>query len=74
MEKQYFVHESSYVDDNVTIGKGTKIWHFCHVQKGAVLGENCSLGQNALILPSLFIVRRQSCVADLSEPPHPLDP
>lgn len=41
-----FVHESSYVDDDVTIGKNTKIWHFCHVQKGAVIGENCSLGQN----------------------------
>ena len=42
----YFIHDSSYVDDNVTIGKGTKIWHFCHVQSGAVIGENCSLGQN----------------------------
>lgn len=45
-EKNYFVHESSYVDDNVQIGEGTKIWHFCHVQKGAVIGKNCSLGQN----------------------------
>lgn len=43
---EYFVHESSYVDDNVSIGKGTKIWHFCHVQTGAALGEKCSLGQN----------------------------
>ena len=43
---EFFVHESSYIDDNVQIGKGTKIWHFCHVQKGAVIGENCSLGQN----------------------------
>lgn len=42
----YFVHESSYVDDGVTIGKGTKIWHFCHIQKGARIGENCSMGQN----------------------------
>jgi len=45
----YFVHESSYVDDGVTIGDGTKIWHFCHVQKGATIGENCSLGQNVNI-------------------------
>ena len=44
--KSYFVHESSYVDDDVQIGEGTKIWHFCHVQKGAVIGRNCSLGQN----------------------------
>ena len=55
MEKQFFVHESSYVDDNVTIGKGTKIWHFCHVQKGAVLGENCSLGQNVNVANNVKI-------------------
>ncbi len=47
--KEYFVHESSYVDDNVTIGKGSKIWHFCHVQTGVVMGEKCSLGQNVNI-------------------------
>lgn len=45
----YFVHESSYVDDGVKIGKGTKVWHFCHLQKGSELGENCSLGQNVNI-------------------------
>lgn len=44
--KEYFVHESSYIDDDVTIGRGTKIWCFCHVQLGAHIGENCSLGQN----------------------------
>lgn len=42
----YFVHESSYIDDNVRIGDGTKIWHFCHVQGGAQIGESCNLGQN----------------------------
>ncbi len=42
----YFVHESSYIDEDVTIGEGTKIWHFCHIQRGAVIGRNCSLGQN----------------------------
>ena len=45
----FFVHESSYIDDNVQIGKDTKIWHFCHVQSGAVIGEKCSLGQNVNI-------------------------
>jgi hypothetical protein len=44
--KKYFVHPSSYIDDNVTIGDGTKIWHFCHVQSGASIGCDCSLGQN----------------------------
>ena len=42
----YFVHESSYIDENVKIGEGTKIWHFCHVQSGAEIGSGCVLGQN----------------------------
>lgn len=42
----YFVHESSYVDDDVKIGKGTKIWHFCHIQSHSEIGERCSFGQN----------------------------
>lgn len=45
-KKEYFVHASSYIDENVHIGKNTKIWHFCHIQSGAEIGENCSLGQN----------------------------
>ena len=44
--KAYFVHPSSFIDDGVTIGTGTKIWHFCHIQTGAVIGEKCSFGQN----------------------------
>lgn len=47
--KSFFVHESSYVDDGAVIGEGTKVWHFCHVQSGAVIGKNCSLGQNVNI-------------------------
>lgn len=47
--KNYFVHESSYIDDDVVIGRGTNIWHFCHVQSGARIGENCSFGQNVNI-------------------------
>ena len=47
--EDFFVHESSFIDDNVLIGKGTKIWHFCHVQSGAVIGERCSMGQNVNI-------------------------
>ena len=48
-ERNYFVHESSYVDENVAIGKGTKIWHFSHVQSGVEIGEGCSIGQNVNI-------------------------
>lgn len=47
--KNYFVHESSYIDDDVQIGEGTKIWHFCHVQSGARIGKYCSFGQNVNI-------------------------
>ena len=47
----FFVHESSYVDDGAVIGKGTKIWHFSHVMGGAVIGERCNLGQNVVVMP-----------------------
>ncbi|HEY4649491.1 MAG TPA: acyltransferase [Gemmatimonadales bacterium] len=50
-EREYFVHESSYVDDGAIIGAGTKIWHFCHVMPGAVIGERCNLGQNVVVMP-----------------------
>jgi UDP-2-acetamido-3-amino-2,3-dideoxy-glucuronate N-acetyltransferase len=46
---KYFCHESSYIDENTQIGEGTKIWHFCHVQSGSVIGRNCSLGQNVYV-------------------------
>tara|TARA_Y100001970_G_scaffold232159_1_gene288830 strand:+ start:2321 stop:2899 length:579 start_codon:yes stop_codon:yes gene_type:complete len=47
--KNYYVHESSYIDDNIEIGSGTKIWHFTHVQSGAAIGKNCTIGQNVNI-------------------------
>lgn len=51
----YFVHESSYVDADVKIGEGTKIWHFCHIQKGARIGKNCSFGQNVNISNNVIV-------------------
>ena len=54
-EKNYFVHESSYVDDNVEIGEGTKIWHFSHIQSGAKIGKNCSLGQNVNVANNVIV-------------------
>jgi UDP-2-acetamido-3-amino-2,3-dideoxy-glucuronate N-acetyltransferase len=42
----YFIHDSAYVDKNVTIGVGTKIWHFSHVQSGSQIGKHCVFGQN----------------------------
>lgn len=51
----YFKHESAYVDEPVSIGEGTKIWHFCHVQSGAKIGERCILGQNVNIANDVII-------------------
>jgi len=48
-KNHYFIHESSYVDKNVEIGKGTKIWHFSHVQSGSNIGQKCTIGQNVNI-------------------------
>lgn len=45
-----FIHTSAFVDDGASIGSGTKVWHFCHVLPGAVIGERCSLGQNVVVM------------------------
>jgi UDP-2-acetamido-3-amino-2,3-dideoxy-glucuronate N-acetyltransferase len=45
-DKNYFVHESAYVDDGAQIGEGTKIWHFAHVMPRAKIGKGCIFGQN----------------------------
>lgn len=47
------IHVSSYVDNGVKIGRGTKVWHFCHILPGTEVGENCSIGQNVMIGPSV---------------------
>jgi len=48
-KNNFFKHESAYIDDAVTIGAETKVWHFSHIQSGAVIGEGCSIGQNVNI-------------------------
>ena len=53
--KEYFVHKTAVVDENVSIGDNTKIWHFSHVQSSAVIGEHCSLGQNVYISRNVTI-------------------
>lgn len=45
-----FIHESAYVDAGAQLGPGTKVWHFCHVMPGAVIGADCSLGQNTVVM------------------------
>ena len=53
-----FIHESSYIDENVSIGQGTKIWHFSHVLGNCQIGENCSLGQNVVVGPNVIVGNR----------------
>ena len=50
-----FVHESSYIDDNVIIGSETKIWHFSHILSNCIIGTSCSLGQNVVVGPNVNI-------------------
>ncbi len=57
MEKDYFVHESSYVDEGCRIGSGTKIWHFSHIMRNSEIGENCNIGQNVVISPGVTLGR-----------------
>jgi len=54
-QNKYFVHDSSYIDDNVVIQNGTKIWHFSHIQSGAKIGKNCSIGQNVNVGNNVII-------------------
>ena len=54
-EKNYFVHSSSIVEEDAIIGKGTKIWHFSHVMKGAVIGDECNIGQNVVVSPEVVL-------------------
>lgn len=55
MSKDYFVHDSAYVDEGCTIGAGTKIWHFSHVMPNCQIGEGCNIGQNVVISPEVVL-------------------
>jgi|TARA_B100001059_G_C17801195_1_gene566297 UDP-2-acetamido-3-amino-2,3-dideoxy-glucuronate N-acetyltransferase len=53
--KKYFIHKSSFIDANVTIGDQTKVWHFCNILNNSKIGQNCSFGQNCVIGPNVLI-------------------
>lgn len=55
---EYFLHESSYVDEGAIVGEGTQIWHFCHVMTNANIGENCTIGHNVLVAPNVCVGKR----------------
>ncbi|OJX38354.1 MAG: N-acetyltransferase [Chloroflexi bacterium 44-23] len=52
---EFFIHESSYIDEGAVVGKGTKIWHFCHIMTNSKIGENCNIGQNVVISPGVVV-------------------
>ena len=52
---EYFAHNTAIIDDNCTIGNGTKIWHFCHIMPFCTIGNNCNIGQNVVISPQVII-------------------
>lgn len=54
---EYFAHETAVIDDGCHIGMGTKIWHFSHIMPGAVIGEQCNLGQNVVVMPEVILGR-----------------
>ena len=58
IHKDAFVHESSYVDDNVNVGARTKVWHFSHILSNCDVGEDCSLGQNVVVGPNVVVGNR----------------
>jgi UDP-2-acetamido-3-amino-2,3-dideoxy-glucuronate N-acetyltransferase len=57
MENEFFAHETAVIDEGCIIGKGTKIWHFCHIMTGSEIGEQCNIGQNVVISPGVKLGR-----------------
>ena len=51
----FFIHESSYIDDGAIVGKNTKIWHFSHIMSDCIIGNDCNIGQNVVISPKVII-------------------
>ena len=54
-EKEYFAHETAVIDENCSIGKGTKIWHFSHIMSGCSIGKGCNIGQNVVVSPGVTL-------------------
>jgi UDP-2-acetamido-3-amino-2,3-dideoxy-glucuronate N-acetyltransferase len=55
MGKEYFAHETAFIDEGCNIGKDTKIWHFSHIMSNCTLGEKCNIGQNVVISPEVVL-------------------
>jgi UDP-2-acetamido-3-amino-2,3-dideoxy-glucuronate N-acetyltransferase len=57
MDKDFFAHETAVIDEGCVIGKGSKIWHFSHIMKDAILGDKCNIGQNVVVSPGVTLGR-----------------
>ena len=55
MDEKPFIHETAVIDEPCSIGAGSKVWHFSHIMKDAVLGNECNLGQNVVISPRVTL-------------------
>jgi UDP-2-acetamido-3-amino-2,3-dideoxy-glucuronate N-acetyltransferase len=51
----YFAHETAVIDEGASIGSGTKIWHFCHIMPNTIIGKDCILGQNVVVMPEVTL-------------------
>lgn len=54
-EREYYAHPTAVIDEGCTIGKGTKIWHFCHIMPNCMIGDNCNIGQNVVVSPAVVL-------------------
>lgn len=55
MEQQYFAHETACIDEGSRVGRGSRVWHFCHLMKDSIIGENCNIGQNVFIASGVVL-------------------
>ncbi len=55
MQRNFYAHESSYIDEGCVIGRNTKIWHFSHIMSNCKIGERCNIGQNVVISPDVIL-------------------
>jgi UDP-2-acetamido-3-amino-2,3-dideoxy-glucuronate N-acetyltransferase len=51
----YKAHPTAVIDEDCSIGEGTRIWHFSHVMSHCVIGRNCNLGQNVVVSPQVVL-------------------
>lgn len=54
-DSNFFAHETAWIDEGCTIGKGTKVWHFSHIMSNCVIGEHCNIGQNVVVSPEVVL-------------------